>query len=274
MEPASAPAISVPRVSRAPRRYVSLLRTLISQELDRRFAGSLVGLAWLVVQPGLIIFTYWLVFSLLLNVPLLDRRVPFIAAFLTAFLPWLAFQEALTASTSSVTSNPHLVKKILFPLELLPMAQLGVALLAHVAILALLIVGLTVGGRPPTLYALQLPYAFLALVVLALGLGWLGAALNVFARDTAQAISAILGIWFWLTPIIWPASVIPEPYRWVLELNPFSYIVHGYLSALVLPHALWHEPIRALRFWAVAIGCLVVGLLAFRRLKHDFADLL
>src|SRR5262245_13118949 len=275
--PGPAPSSSLSASSlpwRPLRRYASLLRTLIAQELARRFAGSIVGLAWLVVQPGLIILTYWLVFSLLLKVPLLDGRVPFITAFLTAYLPWLAFQETLMASATSVTSNPHLVKKILFPLELLPMAQLGVALIAHLVILALFVVGLIAGGRPPTLYALQLPYAILALAVLALGLGWLVAALNVFARDIAQALSAILAIGFWLTPIVWPVSVIPEPYRWALELNPFSYVVHGYLSALVLNHGLWHEPLRAIRFWAVALGCLAVGLVAFRRLKHDFADLM
>src|SRR5262245_25471554 len=209
---------------RSLQRDAALLRTLITQELARRFAGSFVGLAWLVVQPVLMIFTYWLVFSLFLKVPLLDGRVPFIAAFLAGFLPWLAFQETLAASATSITSNPHLVKKILFPLELLPVAQLGVALLAHVAILALFVIGLVADGRMPTWYALQLPYVMAALVALALGLGWLVAALNVFARDTAQALSAILGIWFWLTPIVWPASVIPEAYRWVLELNPFSYV--------------------------------------------------
>jgi ABC-type polysaccharide/polyol phosphate export permease len=264
--------VGVDRLARQHRPW-AIVTGLAREELLQRYAGSAIGALWVILQPLLLVLTYWFVFSLSLRMRV-DGPVPFLLTFVAGFTPWLTFQEVITRSAVSVTGNPHLVKRIVFPVELLPLVHLCAALVSHAVMLVILVVLLVIDGRPLTVRMIELPYYALALSVLALAFGWFVAAVNVFVRDTSHALTSLLGVWFWLTPIVWPVSAVPSAYRGLIDLNPFWYVVVGYRSALLGGEPVWTDPTAALRFWLIALPCLAAGLLTFRRLRHDFADLL
>ena len=99
-------------------------------------------------------------------------------------------------------------------------------------------------------------------------------AVNVFNRDVGLGLPVVLNLWFWLTPIVWMPEMIPEEYRWVLELNPLSYVVRGYRESLITGIPFWYDLGAAVRCWAVIIPTLLLGGYIFRRLKPEFAEVL
>jgi lipopolysaccharide transport system permease protein/teichoic acid transport system permease protein len=125
-----------------------------------------------------------------------------------------------------------------------------------------------------SLYNLQFLYYAFGLALLALGLGWLVAAVNVFHRDLGQALNIVLQAWFWLTPIIWGLDMVPEKYRVILKLNPLSYIAEGYKSSFLFRQSFWGDLGYGLYFWAFTAVVLFIGAVVFIRLKPEFADVL
>jgi lipopolysaccharide transport system permease protein/teichoic acid transport system permease protein len=117
-------------------------------------------------------------------------------------------------------------------------------------------------------------YFYAALACFAVGLSWLLGSLQVFHRDLAQAMSVILNLWFWLTPIVWSTEIIPERYRAIMQYNPVYYLVQGYRASVLSGPSSWIGWSDALRFWIIAGPVLVLGACVFRRLKPEFADVL
>jgi len=243
------------------------------REVKSRYAGTTFGLIWSVAQPLAMIVIYWLVFSVGLKIQT-EAGMPFVIVFLAALIPWTMFSEALTTSTNAITGNPHLVKKMVFPTEILPMVNLTVGLVSHTIMLFILVVLLAFYRIPLTVHVFQFLYYLGALCVLTLGLGWLCSTLNVFFRDTGQILQVVLNLWFWLTPIVWSMQVIPPQYRTILRLNPMFYVVEGYKASLVYHSPLWQDYEIGIYFWAVCLAVCLLGVSVFRRLKPEFAEVL
>jgi lipopolysaccharide transport system permease protein/teichoic acid transport system permease protein len=129
-------------------------------------------------------------------------------------------------------------------------------------------------GRYPTLYWLQIPYYVIASLILVCGISWLTASLVVFLPDIGQLTVMVLQFLFWLTPIFWQPSMLPEQYVKILWLNPFFYIVQGYRNALIEQRWFWQDSMQSGIFWLIAILTLVMGAVVFRRLRPHFADVL
>jgi len=250
-----------------------IVRTMAAHELASRYVGTLGGALWTVLHPVAMIFVYWFVFSVGFKAQG-PAGMPFILYFVSGLIPWLFFNETLMSSISSVTGNAHLVKKLVFPTEILPVVHIAAGLVPHVALLAVFLGLLASYGMMPNLHMLQLLYYIPMLIILTLGISWLLAALQVFYRDIGQGMIVVLNFWFWLTPIVWTVDIVPERYRWLLHLNPFYYIVEGYRNALVYKKLLWLAPHDAMYFAVIALALLIAGAGVFRRLKPEFADVL
>jgi lipopolysaccharide transport system permease protein/teichoic acid transport system permease protein len=125
-----------------------------------------------------------------------------------------------------------------------------------------------------SLYIFQVFYYFVALCFFLLGISWIVSALNVFHRDIGQGLTVILNLWFWLTPIVWTVDIVPEKYRWLLQLNPLEYIVEGYRKSLLYHQPIWGNITGGVYYWLTAAVVFVAGALLFRRLKPEFADVL
>jgi lipopolysaccharide transport system permease protein/teichoic acid transport system permease protein len=231
------------------------------------------GVAWAVLQPLSTVLIYWLVFDLGFKVQGPDR-VPFLAYFLCGLVPWLAFSEVLVTSTTAISNNKHLVKKVVFPTEVLPVVNVAAAATTHVVLLVATILVAACYGRAFGLPLLTLVFYASALAAFSLGLAWALAALQVFFRDLAQIVTVVLSLWFWLTPIAWVTDMIPAHLRWIVDLNPANYVVAGYRDAILYDSFGAGLVERTLYFWIVTGSFLCLGSALFRRLKPHFADVL
>ena len=257
------------------RLYVNrgLIWQLALHDLRARYAATLVGSVWAIVNPVVVILVFWFVSTYGLRITF-QTGPPYFLVLFCGLIPWMMFNEALTGGAASVLNHQYLVRKIAFPLEILPIVNIVSATIVHGFLLALLVIILLVSGIHPTLHILQALYFLLALVVLATGLAWAFAALNVFNRDVGQALGAIMTVWFWMTPIVWPPQNLSGRTLRIIQLNPLYYLVEGYRNAFLYARplaALW--PLD-LYFWAAAAALFVAGGVLFRRLKPHFADVL
>ena len=255
-----------------------LLRTLVRRDLEARYKGSVLGNLWPLVNQlsQLLIYTY--VFAIVLKVKISLHGVPdnnftFGLWLFSGLLPWLSFTGGLTQASNSVIAQPNLVKKVVFPLSLLPLVPvLSIFIESSFGLMALILfVAITTHTLHLTLALL--PLIWLTQLLLTSGLGYLVAGLTVFLRDIPQTLVVVLNIWFYMTPIIYPASAIPETFRyWVLWLNPIATISEVYRDIILVGEIKhWSE-------WGVASAISVMvsycGFSIYKRLRPAFADVL
>jgi len=254
--------------------YRSMITAMAMREIQSRYIGTLGGAAWSVIQPLMMIFVYWFVFSVGFKVkPAGD--VPFIVVFLCGMIPWMMFTEVLFSSTNAIVVNSHLVKKaILFPTEILPFTYLFASLITHSIVLIIFIIVMIFNKVPFSIYNLQFVYYLFALSIFSLGLSWLLSAINVFVKDTLQILGVVTNMWFWVTPIVWSLDMLPQKYHYIVKLNPVYYIVDGYKSCFIYHTSFWHNWQLGLYFWVFCLTVLVIGASVFRRLKPEFAEVL
>lgn len=255
-----------------------LLRTLVRRDLEARYKGSVLGNLWPLLNQlsQLLIYTY--VFAIVLNVKLSLKGLPANGAtfglwLFAGLLPWIAFTGGLNQSAPAVINQPNLVKKVVFPLALLPLVPIFSTFIESAFGLIALIVLVAVSSHTLHTTLALLPLIWLPQLLLTAGLGYLAAGFTVFLRDIPQTLSVVLNLWFYLTPIVYPAAVIPEAWRvWVLWLNPLAAIAEVYRD-LVL--------VGEIRHWGewglLSVVSLVIfwgGLWFYRRLRPAFADVL
>lgn len=257
---------------------LDLLRILVIRDLETRYKGSVLGNFWPLLNQlsQLLIYTY--VFSIVLKVKLPLEGLPensftFGLWLFAGLLPWMAFLGGLLPSAASVTTQANLVKKVVFPLALLPLVPICAAFVeSSLGLMVLiLVVGITTQSIHSTLWLL--PLVWIPQLMLTAGIGYLAAGLTVFLRDIPQTLSVLTNLWFYATPIIYPASMIPEGWRvWVFWLNPMTAIVEVYRDLVLVGEVThWGE-------WGVAsvVSLLVFncGLAVYQRLRPAFADVL
>lgn len=264
---------AIPRgEGREPVRYhIFLLRELVKRDFQGRYAGSVLGFVWSLLQPLWLIALFTFVFSTVMKVSLLGARTDHFALFLFGgLLPWTALHEGVQRASTAITDNASLVKKLRFPAEILVLAVVLAALL-HEAIAAAIYVGALLlagefswGGLPLLLLAVPLQ------VGLTLGLGLLLSSVHVFFRDTAQILGMLFNVWFYLTPIVYPPNLVPERFRTWIELNPLTALVDLYRQAF-----LGGEPALVPGWGTLAVVAAVLlsaGFAVFGRLKTSFVD--
>lgn len=256
-----------------------LLRALVRRDLEARYKGSVLGNLWPLLNQlsQLLIYTY--VFSIVLKVKLTlkglpeDNSVIFGLWLFAGLLPWIAFTGGLVQSASSVISQPNLVKKVVFPLALLPLVPILSTFIESAFGLAALIVLVAVSSHTLHSTLALLPLIWLPQFLLTVGLGYLAAALTVFLRDIPQTLGVVLNLWFYLTPIVYPASIIPEAFRgWVFWLNPLAAIAEIYRDLILIGEVKhWGE-------WGIASAISLIvfwlGFCCYQRLRPAFADVL
>ena len=188
------------------------------------------------------------------------------------FLPWLLFQETVQRSASSLLDHSDLITKTVFPAEIVPVSIFLSSLINHLIGLALAIaaVAMFLGRISPMIAFLPVYMALIGF--LAVGLGWIFAALHVYLRDTAQILTVVLTFWFWMTPIFISEQQVPERFRFIIALNPLSFLVRAYRERLL--STVWPSMHDLLVITAYAMTVFVAGGLFFRHLKRGFADVL
>ncbi|PLZ19118.1 ABC transporter permease [Fischerella thermalis] len=255
-----------------------LLRALVRRDLEARYKGSILGNLWPLLNQlsQLLIYTY--VFSIVLKVKLSLKGVPennftFGLWLFAGLLPWIAFSSGLIQAANSVVAQPNLVKKVVFPLALLPLVPTLSTFIESSFGLMALIFFVAVSTHTLHLTLALLPLIWLTQLLLTAGLGYFMAGLTVFLRDIPQTLGVILNIWLYLTPILYPAKAIPEEWRnLVFWLNPMTAIAEVYRDLVLVGEVKhWGE-------WGVTtvISAIVfcIGFSVYKRLRPAFADVL
>ena len=181
----------------------SLVYQLVRRDFEQRYVGSAVGWVWGLIHPLVLLAVYTFVFQGLLRSHLprgevTDKYALFLFA---GMLPWLLFSETLQRSASSLIDYASLIKKSVFPAEIVPLSIYLSTLISHVLAMVLLVGAVAVWEQQVSVTLLVLPVYFVLVGMLSLGLAWIAAALHVYLRDTAQVLAVVLIVWFWLTPI-------------------------------------------------------------------------
>jgi lipopolysaccharide transport system permease protein len=249
-----------------------LLRTLVRRDFQGRYAGTAFGPLWSLATPLVHLALFTFVFSIVIGVRGDPRwpDVPFGLLLFAGMLPWLAINEAVTRSATAITDNAHLVRKAHFPAAAL-IGSIVLAALLHAAIAAGVLIVAVALWRPGALTGLPL----LAIVVplqllLTLGLGLLAASINTFVRDAGHLVSVALGVWFYLTPIVYPPELVPAAWRGWLSINPLTPLVDLYRQAFLGGPLRWPDGLLALALLAPLIY--LAGHQLFQRLTPHFAD--
>lgn len=253
---------------------VSLFRTLVSRQIRREYLQNVSGMAWLVVQPILLLAVYAFVFGTIFQarVPA-DLGVGFVPWLAVVFWPWNAFSEAVLRGSGAVTEHAALIGKVAFRTELLPLATVTAVFLMHTVGFLVILVLLQVFGTdvqwawlPAAAGVLLLLYGLAVAVALVAG------TLQVFIRDLAQFLPPLLTLWFFTSPILYPVAALPDSLRWLMELNPISWFAERLRDALLAGQ--WTpRPSDALAVLGITLA-VWLGLRFFRRYAGHFEDFL
>jgi lipopolysaccharide transport system permease protein len=256
-----------------PRRF-DLIWPLARRMLVARYRGSALGLLWALLTPAVMIGVFTFLFAGVFGARFNEGGTPLEYALylFCGLLPWTAFSETLQQSSGIVVAHANLVKRVVFPLEALPVAQTFAALAGQLFGTAALVVATLLVRQELHITLLWLPVLLVPQLLLTLGGAWLVASLGVFIRDTAQVLGLVLMAWLYLTPIIYPEQVVPARFRPALELNPFTPLVRSYRRALLegAPPD-W----RGLAYTtAFALAAFLLGYWWFARTRKNFADVI
>lgn len=250
--------------------YRELLYTLVEREIKIRYKQTAIGVSWVLLQPLITILIFTVIFGRMAKMPSDGVWYPVFA--LTALLPWTYFAQAVTRSGSSLVSSANLVTKIYFPRILLPLSQIVAPVVDFALSLTLLFGLLLYAGIPLTWKVITLPVFLLIAMLTAMGVGLFVSAANVKYRDVGHAVPFVIQIWMFLSPIVYPVSLVPERWRWLYGLNPMAGVIEGFRWALLGQTA--PDPAVMAGSAVVFALVLVAGMVYFRRMEREFADVI
>lgn len=254
-----------------------LIWELARADFRKRFVGSYFGVVWMFIQPIATVLVYFFVFQLGMKAtpPVPDQ--PYVIWLIPGIIPWFYFSDALSGMTGTMSEYSYLVKKMAFPIELLPAIKLLSCFFVHFCFLVIMTAVFLISGNMPRISWLQIFYYSFAESVLVLGLGYLTSAINVFFKDMSQIVSIALQFGMWLVPIMYWEGIFTTDHPWMeqlFKLNPFYYIVAGYRDSMLTGALFFERPLNTLYFWIVSFLMFYLGLRIFMRLRPHFSDVL
>jgi homopolymeric O-antigen transport system permease protein len=249
--------------------YRGLIYFLVWRDLKVRYAQTVLGAGWAIVQPVLTMLIFTVIFGRFAGVP--SDGVPYPVFSLAALVPWTYFATSFSSATLSLTNNPAMLTKVYFPRLVLPLATVITGLMDF-AIAFVVAVLVMAGYRivPSPLAIILVPVLLLMLTIMAAGVGSGLAAMAVQYRDIKHIAPFVIQIWMYASPIVYPMSIVPEQYRWLYMLNPIVGVVEGFRAVLLRTGPV---PWGAIGVgMVVSLLLLACGVRYFRHTEHVFAD--
>lgn len=247
--------------------YKYLLSQLILREIKSRYKQSILSYGWIVFNPLVQLLVYSFVFSVVFKFP---TQIPYPAFLFIGLLPWIYLQTSLTSSALVLVDNSNLLKKVNFPREVLPYSVICSKTIDLILSLLLLIPLFVFYQIPISLSVFYvLPIFFIQLILMA-GLALLISSANLFYRDVQFVTNLLLLMWMYLTPVVYPITLVPDNFLWVYKLNPMVGIIEGYRSAIFnTPFDLGIILLSAI----VSILIFILGFWMFKKSERVFADI-
>lgn len=255
-----------------------LIWRLSRNDFKKRYAGSYLGTIWAMVPPIVTVAMYWVVFDRIFGsgpqVTYTGGEVPYVLFLTAGLVPWFFFSDAVMGGMTSLMEYNYLVKKVVFKVSILPIIKVTAAMFVHIGFSVVLVLIGAFYGYTPTVYTLQLFYYTFCEYVFILGLSYATCAIVLFFRDLQNLVSIMMQVGMWATPILWNINTLREKYKPFIKLNPMTYIVEGYRSAVYEQQWFWEHFYSSTYFWIVTALLFVVSALIFKKLKPMFADVM
>ncbi len=250
-----------------------LLNEYARREIFEAHAGQLFGGAWVFIHSFSLMAVYGFIFSVVFQIRLkgnMDMPLDYTTYILSGIVPWLAIQSSLSRTSNALIAGASLVKQVVFPVEILPAkAAIGTLIPLFFSLIVLIAYGIWVGGGVRSMI-LMAPFVIILHCVWILGIGYILASLSVFFRDVREVVQLLSFIGIFTLPVLYIPSAIPEAFRFVLYINPFSYLIWCYQDVFYFGE--FRHPVE----WFVAMGLglmfVLVGSRIFTRLKPYFGD--
>jgi lipopolysaccharide transport system permease protein len=253
-------------------RYRALIQSLVARDLKARYRGSVLGFFWSFINPLLLLLVYTFVFTVVMPGVRGGGLEPYALFMFCGILPWAWFSSSLLESSNVLIAGGNLIKKVLFPAEVLPIVTV-LAGLAHFALGLPILAAFLLYYRTPVVAAdlLWFPMVVFIQLILTLGIALFVSALTVHFRDLRDLLQNLLTLWFFATPIIYPIEQVPARIRPWLEVNPFTHLAVAYQEVLFRPGPFTEWP-RLLAVGAMSVLVLVIGYFVFDRLRDTLAE--
>lgn len=256
-------------------RHRDLIKSFVQRDVLGRYRGSFMGILWSFLNPLFMLVVYTFVFSVIFKARWgtgSDSKTEFALILFAGLMVFSLFAECVNRAPGVILSNPNYVKKVVFPLEVLPWVNLGSALFHGAISLSVWMIAYIVFFGVPHLTALYLPFILLPLIFFIMGLSWALASLGVYLRDAAQFVGIVTSTLMFLSPIFYPVTAIPERYRGVLYLNPLTPAIEQVRDALYWGKA---PDFAVLGIYLVITAFVAwLGFAWFQKTRKGFADVL
>ena len=256
---------------------INTLWELSKNDFANRFAGSVFGIVWAFIQPLVLISMYLFIFLVAFPATPVDGKYPYVLWLVSGLIPWLFFSEAVVNSTNCLLEYSYLVKKIVFPIKIIPFVKIISSLFVHLFFLIFTFVVCFFVRSFSGLYCLQLLYYLACVVLLASGIGFITSSILAFFRDFMPIINIFMQVGMWMTPILWDVDILKDKnyVLWIImKANPMAYIVQGYRESFLGVGFFWDHPVYTAYFLTVLVIVCVLGIISFKKMKHHFADVL
>lgn len=259
-------------------KHRDLIKQIVKRNVQLRYRGSVLGLIWMVSTPILMIMVYTFVFSVVFKARwgtgtgAEESKIAFALILFCGLAVYNIFVESINTATSVIISNPNLVKKVVFPLEILPLTSLLTSLFFGIVWFVILIISICVLMQKICFTAICLPFVLFPLILFSCGVSWFVSSLATFLRDLPHAITLAMQVLMFLTPIFYSMDMIPEPYKTILKLNPLTYVIEN--ARKVMIYNQWPDWYVLGISMIVAVVVFQLGYMWFMKTKKGFADVL
>ena len=253
-----------------------LLSSMVVRDVTARYKGSWLGLFWAVVNPVLLMLVYYFVFGMIFQARLPElydgRDAPFAGFIFAGLIVYFMFSEVLVRSSTLIGDNTNYVKKVVFPLEIIPLVMvLGTAFNFLVSLL-ILILFLLISGHALTPAILVTPFVLIPYLLFLTGLSWLISALSVYVRDVSYIAGFIATAMMFLSPVFYALQSVPESFQSWMLLNPMTHFIEAFRYCII--GGMVPELKILLMLWGIAIAMCAAGYAFFQRVRYGFADIL
>lgn len=249
--------------------YRELLYFLIWRDIKVRYKQTVLGAAWAIIQPFFTMIVFTVVFGKIAKIP--SDGIPYPIFCYAALVPWTLFASGLGRASTSMVGSSNLIKKVYFPRLCIPIASILAGLVDFILSFMMLIGMMFYFGIVPSMNVIWLPLLLLLALTISLGVSLWFSAMNVRFRDIGYIVPFITQIWLFSTPIVYPSSLLSEPWKTLYGINPMSGVVEGFRWALLSTDTA-PQPIIIVSS-LVAFSILIGGLMYFRRMEKTFADI-
>jgi len=249
--------------------YRELLLVLTQRDIKVRYKQTVLGVTWAVIQPLLTMILFSVVFGKLAKMP--SDGLPYPVFVYAGLLPWTFFASSLSSSGNSLVGSANLISKVYFPRLIIPLSSVGTALVDFAISSVLLLILMVYYGIGWSMNLIAVPFLIIAVIFIALGVGTLLSALTVTYRDFRYVLPFMVQFWMYATPVVYPASLFPEKWQWVLFLNPMAGLIEGFRSAFLGRPFDWTGIGISM---TVAVVVFFLGLFYFEKMERRFADII